>query len=242
MVESAGRIALLAGASGLVGGRLLALLLQSPQYTRVHALSRRPLLFDHPRLANRVVRFEASLQAQLKGLQCQDAFCCLGTTIREAGSQAAFRAVDLDLVLGYAQLALGCGAHIDQLVRTASGPFHLGQAFTLEQLQCLKDEGRLEVALLRPAELLPHFPPVYMDELTVRQIRQGRDFSVSPFRVNQGTEYVKAIGPDGDLVAIGRIVLPHLYHPVIVLETSRAKSSSSNGSGDSQSPEWTGEI
>jgi len=139
-------------------------------------------------------------------------------------------------------LALGCGAHIDQLERTASGPFHLGQAFTLEQLQCFKDEGRLEAALLRPAELLPHFPPVYPDELTVRQIRQGRDFSVSPFRVNQGTEYVKAIGPDGDLVAIGRIVLPHLYHPVIVLETSRANSSSSRGSGDSQSPEWTGEI
>jgi tRNA pseudouridine55 synthase len=139
-------------------------------------------------------------------------------------------------------LALGCGAHIDQLVRTASGPFHLGQAFTLEQLQCFKDEGRLEAALLRPAELLPHFPPVYVDELTVRQIRQGRDFSVSPFRVNPGTEYVKAMGPDGDLVAIGRIVLPHLYHPVIVLETSRANSSSSTGSGDSQSPEWTGEI
>jgi uncharacterized protein YbjT (DUF2867 family) len=76
----------------------------------VHALSRRPLPFDHPRLANRVVRFEASLQAQLKGLQCQDAFCCLGTTIRDAGSQSAFRAVDLELVLEFAQLALNCGA------------------------------------------------------------------------------------------------------------------------------------
>ena len=110
MTEGAGRIALVAGASGLVGGKLLSLLLQSTHYARVHALSRRPLMFDHPRLANRVVRFEASLQAQLKGLQCQDAFCCLGTTIRDAGSQAAFRAVDLDLVLEFAQLALGCGA------------------------------------------------------------------------------------------------------------------------------------
>jgi uncharacterized protein YbjT (DUF2867 family) len=110
MAESAGRIALVAGGSGLVGGQLLPLLLQAPQYTRVHALSRRPLPFDHPRLANRVVRFEASLQAQLKGLQCQDAFCCLGTTIREAGSQTAFRAVDLDLVQEFAQLALSCGA------------------------------------------------------------------------------------------------------------------------------------
>jgi uncharacterized protein YbjT (DUF2867 family) len=110
MAESAGRIALVAGGSGLVGGQLLPLLLQAPQYTRVHALSRRPLPFDHPRMANRVVRFEASLLAQLKGLKCQDAFCCLGTTIREAGSQAAFRAVDHDLVLEFAQLALASGA------------------------------------------------------------------------------------------------------------------------------------
>jgi uncharacterized protein YbjT (DUF2867 family) len=109
MAESAGRVALVAGGSGLVGSKLLPLLLQSPHYTRVHALSRRPLPFDHARLANRVVRFEASLQAQLKGLQCQDAFCCLGTTIREAGSHSAFRAVDLDLVQEFAQLALNCG-------------------------------------------------------------------------------------------------------------------------------------
>ncbi len=110
MAETPGRVALVAGSSGMVGAQLLPLLLQAPQYTRVHALSRRPLPFDHPRMANRVVRFEASLQAQLKGLQCQDAFCCLGTTIREAGSQAAFRAVDHDLVLEYSQLALSCGA------------------------------------------------------------------------------------------------------------------------------------
>jgi uncharacterized protein YbjT (DUF2867 family) len=110
MAETPGRVALVAGSSGMVGGQLLPLLLQAPQYTRVHALSRRPLPFDHPRMANRVVRFEASLQAQLKGLQCQDAFCCLGTTIRDAGSQAAFRAVDHDLVLEFSQLALSSGA------------------------------------------------------------------------------------------------------------------------------------
>src|ERR1700691_6649742 len=110
MAESVGRIALVAGGSGMVGGALLPLLLQSPHYTRVHALSRRPLPFDHPRLANRVVRFEASLQAQLKGLQCQDAFCCLGTTIREAGSQTALRDVDHDLVLEIYQIARSCGA------------------------------------------------------------------------------------------------------------------------------------
>ncbi len=114
-------------------------------------------------------------------------------------------------------LALGCGAHVDALVRTASGPFRLEQAFTLERLRQFKDDGRLEEALMKPSQLLPEFPPVVVDDAGVRQIRQGRDFTVSAFRVDAGTEHVKAIGPDGNLVAIGRIVLPHVYHPVMVM-------------------------
>ena len=114
-------------------------------------------------------------------------------------------------------IALGCGAHIDELVRTASGPFVIEGSFTLERLQELKDTGRLEEAILKPSELLPHFPPVYVDDTTARQIRQGRDFNVSAFRVNAGTEHVKAIGPGGELIAIGRVALPHVYHPVVVM-------------------------
>jgi uncharacterized protein YbjT (DUF2867 family) len=142
MADSAGRIALVVGGSGLVGSQLLPLLLQAPQYARVHALSRRPLLFDHPRMANRVVRFEASLQAQLKGLQCQDAFCCLGTTIRDAGSQSAFRAIDRDLVLEFAQLALGCG--VERLVVVSA----LG-ANAVSKNFYMRVKGEMEKALER---------------------------------------------------------------------------------------------
>ena len=110
MAEGADRIALVAGGSGLVGTRLLPLLLESVEYARVHALSRRPLSWTHARLANRVLRFDAPLDAQLKGLVCQDAFCCLGTTLRAAGSEAAFRAIDHDLVLSFARAALAAGA------------------------------------------------------------------------------------------------------------------------------------
>jgi tRNA pseudouridine55 synthase len=114
-------------------------------------------------------------------------------------------------------VALGCGAHIDELVRTASGPFPLDAAVSLEKLQELKDEGRLAEAIIKSSELLPQFPPVFVDDTTARQIRQGRDFAVSAFRVNAGTEFVKAIGPDGDLIAIGKAALPHIYHPVVVM-------------------------
>ena len=115
-------------------------------------------------------------------------------------------------------MALGCGAHIEELIRTASGPFTLAKAFTLDRLQTLKDEGRLDEALLPAAALLPHFPSVFVDDLTVLHIRQGRNFHASPFRVNTGTQHVKAIGPDGGLLAIGTIVLPNVYHPEVVLQ------------------------
>jgi hypothetical protein len=70
---------------------------------------------------------------------------------------------------------------------------------------------------VKASDLLPQFPPVFVDDNTARQIRQGRDFAVSAFRVHAGTEHVKAIGPAGDLIAIGRAALPHVYHPIVVM-------------------------
>jgi tRNA pseudouridine55 synthase len=66
-------------------------------------------------------------------------------------------------------------------------------------------------------DLLPEFPAEMVDAVTAGQIRNGRDFRVSPFQPRQGSRYVKAVSPQGDLVAIGEARLPHLYHPVLVL-------------------------
>ncbi len=118
--------------------------------------------------------------------------------------------------------SLGCGAHIDELVRTSSGAFTLEQAWSLDALQELKDAGRLAEAVMPLGELPPGMTAVFVDENVTRQIRQGRDFHTSPFRTNAGSEFVRAIGPDGELVAIGQAVLPHLYHPVVVMATGEA--------------------
>jgi uncharacterized protein YbjT (DUF2867 family) len=98
------KIILLAGASGLAGGRALDALLEAPDVSRVLAVSRRPLGREHPRLANRIVQFK-NLEAQLKGISCDAALCALGTTIRQAGSQEAFRAVDVEAVMSFARAA-----------------------------------------------------------------------------------------------------------------------------------------
>lgn len=98
------KIILLAGASGLSGGHTLDALLEASDVSRVLAVSRRPLGREHPRLANRIVQFQ-NIEAQLKGVSCDAALCCLGTTMRQAGSQEAFRAVDVDAVLSFARAA-----------------------------------------------------------------------------------------------------------------------------------------
>lgn len=103
------RTALIAGATGLVGGQLLRQLLDAPEYDRVIALGRRPPDFTHPRLVPVSADF-AALETVTADLHCADAFCCLGTTIKKAGSPAAFRAVDHVAVLAFAWTARRNGA------------------------------------------------------------------------------------------------------------------------------------
>ena len=98
---------LLAGATGLTGEHLLDRLLNEPTISRVLAPSRRPLA-EHPHLENPVGDAAAFLP-QLNG-RVDIAYCCLGTTIKQAGSEQAFRAVDLDMVVAFAKRAREMGA------------------------------------------------------------------------------------------------------------------------------------
>jgi len=102
------RIALVVGATGLIGGHCLRLLLDHPAYTRVVALVRRALPAQPDRLEQRIVDFDR-LEA-MAPLQVTDAFCALGTTIRKAGSQEAFRKVDYGYAKAAAELAVKSGA------------------------------------------------------------------------------------------------------------------------------------
>ena len=106
--DSKARIALLAGASGLVGRHLLAQLLESPSYRHVHVLLRRNVagMPSQPKLSIHLVDFDrpSALPA------VDDVYIALGTTIKVAGSQAAFRRVDFDAVVNTARAARAAGA------------------------------------------------------------------------------------------------------------------------------------
>lgn len=102
------RSAVVAGATGLVGRELVGLLLAERAVGSVVAVVRRrsPAISALSGLTQLVADF-----AQLPALpDCDDAFCCLGTTIKSAGSELAFRAVDFDAVLAFARAARTAGA------------------------------------------------------------------------------------------------------------------------------------
>ncbi len=96
------RSAMLAGATGLVGRELLRLLLADPRYSAVHCVGRRAPAVTHAKLTAHVADFANA--AQLAALPiCDDLYIALGTTIKVAGSQAAFKAVDYEAVVALAQ-------------------------------------------------------------------------------------------------------------------------------------------
>ena len=114
------------------------------------------------------------------------------------------------------QLA-GCGAHLEELRRVASGEFEISHARTIAQLESLAADERLVDAFIPMSAMAPGIPIVFVDEITEAQIRNGRNFQGSPFRAPMGTRYVKAVTRKEELIAIGEAVLPNLYHPVVVL-------------------------
>lgn len=107
------RRALIAGASGAVGSVLLAQLLAEPAYSEIHALVRRPLPVPASAEAGKLVQhaFDFSDPSGIEDMTgIDDVYICLGTTIRNAGSQAAFRSVDVDAVVKVAHLGRRFGA------------------------------------------------------------------------------------------------------------------------------------
>ncbi len=102
--SSAGKTALVLGATGLVGRQLVAQLLQTEAYGQVVLVGRRRLDTEHPRLVQHLVDFR-DLSDRESVLTGDDIFCCLGTTRRQAGSAAQFTATDYGIPMAAARIA-----------------------------------------------------------------------------------------------------------------------------------------
>lgn len=151
-----GKTALIAGASGLVGQHLLHLLLHSEVYDHIIALVRSPLNKQHPKLIEHIVNFD-KLEEHSALFAVDDVFCCLGTTIKKAGSQEVMYRIDVDYPYSIAKLSQQQGAQ-QFLVVSAMGAnpnssiFYSRMKGELEQK--LATLGYPSLSILRPALLL----------------------------------------------------------------------------------------
>lgn len=170
------RTALIAGATGLVGSNLLEQLLADDYWDRVIVIGRRPVEATDPKLEQLVVDF-----GELGDLPAaDDVFSCLGTTIKVAGSQEAFRAVDHGAVVAVAQAASRAGAaqflHVTALGASASSRIFYNR---------VKGEAERDVAASGiPASAA--FRPSMIDGRRPDQARPGETF---------GLVAMRAVGP-----------------------------------------------
>lgn len=175
--SSTSRTALLLGGSGLVGRFCLNALLAEPLYTSVISISRRELPHaDHPRLVQQIIEFDSLDSVALPSID--DVFCALGTTIRKAGSQEAFRRVDVEYPLAAARHALKFGARQFVLVSSVGADPKSKNFY-------LRTKGQLEQALAAlPFQAVHIFrPSLLLGKRT--ELRAGESFAIQAARIFQ---------------------------------------------------------
>lgn len=98
------KTALIIGSTGLIGSHLLDLLLESQEYEKVITFVKRDSGIQHPKLKQHIIDFDKP-ETYKELVVGDDFFCSIGTTIKKAGSQDAFRKVDFEYPKQFASLA-----------------------------------------------------------------------------------------------------------------------------------------
>lgn len=150
------RTALVVGATGLVGENVVAGLVQDHRTARVITLVRRPPPSPQSdKVTNLVANFEQV--GKLNVGPIDDVYLCLGTTMKQAGSEAAFRHVDRDLTVAVASLAKAAGATRAALVSSVGAHPRSSSFYLRVKAEAERDVAALgfEVfAIARPSFLL----------------------------------------------------------------------------------------
>ena len=130
------KTAVVVGATGLIGESLVELLAHADHIEKIIAITRRPVSYSHANVINIVVDFE-HLENYASAFSGDYLFSCLGTTLKQAGSIAAQRRVDLDYQFKAAQLAANNGVSHYLLVSSYGADANSKNAY-------LKMKGELE--------------------------------------------------------------------------------------------------
>lgn len=207
MMTNKKKKALLVGASGLVGNELLHILLDAPEYEHVTILTRKKINIEHPKLHQLAVDFD-NLQNYKDQFQVNDVYCCLGTTIKKAGSQDAFRRVDFEYPLTLAKFSKE--NQIDRfLIITAIGSSSSSNIFYNrvkgEVEEAIKKVGLPSLHIFRPSLLLgdrqefrlgekfasllsPLYSFLMVGSMAKYKPIQARNVAIAMYRQGQATE------------------------------------------------------
>ncbi len=146
---------IVAGATGLVGRELIKQLAMQPHVSQIVTIGRRPAEQNGTKLES-LVGPVAQWPMMIEGRSFDVAISALGTTLRDAGSQDAFFALDHDAVVSFARAARAAGARQFQIVSSvgahaASRNFYLGTKGKVES--SIANVGFERIDILRPGLL-----------------------------------------------------------------------------------------
>lgn len=191
MTTPTAKTAIVLGATGLVGNLLTYRLVDSPFYEKVKVLVRKSLTWQHPRLQEVLFDFDHP-----NGLltHADDVFCCLGTTIKKAGSKEAFRQVDYQYPLDIARLSLANGAR--QFAIITSMGADISSSFFYNRV---KGEVERDLTNLHYPNLLIFRPSLLVGNRT--ENRLGERIAASAMRLFNPLIPAKYAGIDASKVA-----------------------------------------
>ncbi len=169
--------ALVVGATGLIGKHLTTILLNTPAYS-VTALVRNPIDQSHERLKAVLFDFKNPDKDLVTG---DELFCCLGTTIKDAGSKAAFYKVDFEYVVSVATMAYANG--IKKLAIVSSMGADKNSAIFYNKVKGAVEEAVLQIGfdsvfIFRPSMLLGDRPSFRLGETIAKSLMTAFAFAV----------------------------------------------------------------
>lgn len=209
-----GTIAVVAGATGLVGKELIKLLIEDDTYLKVITLGRRTLDIVHPKLEQRIVDF-TNLEEHANCFCDADVFCTLGTTMKQAGSKAAFYQVDYEYPLALGRIALNQGSN-QFLIVTATGSNPKSLFFYNrvkgEVEQSLQNLDLPSLHIFRPSFLLGDRAEVRRGERFAQAIINGLSVVLPQSIHKRMAIHVRTVAKSMKNIALSRISGQHSYH------------------------------
>ena len=174
------KTAIVAGATGLIGRELVQKLILSDEYRMIYLISRRATGFTHEKIMELITDFDHLSELKI-GEPIDDAFCALGTTMKQAGSREQFKRIDYHYVVSFATFARQLGAsHFLVISSMGAGPkspaFYNRVKGATEQ--ALINIGFNHLVILRPSLLLGNRTEFRLAEKLSGVLMKGLNFMI----------------------------------------------------------------